>query len=470
MVSGSGALPVADGDHANCPHRRSISDILTHPPYQMRLRLPKYHGAEWLQSRLPTTVEPWLDGNKHLLRHRQGGSAKTRHRLKQLLKEHRWQWPQRDICFISDLHADADALFAALIASGGIKKTGAADEMFHLTKQGRAMLFIFGGDFFEKGPSNLRLLRAVKLMIDRGARVRILAGNHDIRVLFGMQCAGRVDDPLNSHFFIRMGRKAIPFLCEIRDNYLKNSTDLPSDKECRTLLFPHANWRRQFTKQTANMLSPNALANEIEKIERNSRRFAQQCAKSGLSLAEAYAAARKWQQLFLSKRGEFSWFFKQMKLVYRKGSFLFVHAGVDDLFAASLHHNGVATINRQFKKQLAESPVKFYYGAEANAIRTKYRSGDRKLTARGSFLLHTAGIHALVHGHRNLHRGQRIALRKSMLHFECDVTLDIHSRHHEGLSGLGGGVTIIQPEQRILGISSDYQHIKLFDNGVIHAK
>jgi len=434
----------------------------------MKLRLPHYHGEAWLRATLPTTVEPWLDGNKHLLRHRQGGSAKTRDKIKQLLNDHAWQWPQRDICFISDLHADADALFDSLIASGGIEKTGAADDQFHLSKQGKKMLFIFGGDFFEKGPNNLRLLRAIKLVIDRGARVRILAGNHDVRVLLGMRSAGTADDPRNGHFFIRMGKKAIPFLCEIRDNYLSHKgalNNVPDDQTCHKLLIPGRKWKHHFPQQAATAMAASSLARELKKIEQKSDRFVQQCAKVGLSLREAYAAASKWQQLFLSKKGEFSWFFKQMKLLYRKGSFLFVHAGIDDAFATSLHNRGVANLNRQFKKQLAASPFDFYYGAEANAIRTKYRTDDHHFTHKGSWMLHSAGIHSIVHGHRNLHRGQRIALRKSMLHFECDITLDAHSRINEGLTEFGAGATLIQPEGRILGISSDYQHIKLFETG-----
>lgn len=50
-----------------------------------------------------------------------------------------------------------------------------------------------------------------------------------------------------------------------------------------------------------------------------------------------------------------------------------------------------------------------------------------------------------------------------MLNFECDVTLDIGSRSREGLKGRGGGATVIHPDGYILGISSDYDRIKVFD-------
>jgi len=434
----------------------------------MKLRLPHYCGSQWLRSSLPSTVENWLDGNHHLLRHRQGGSAKTRSKLEQLINEYPWQWPQHDICFISDLHADTDALFDALIASGGIEKTGAGDDQFRLTKQGKAMLFIFGGDFVEKGPSNFRLLRAIKLLMDSGARVRILAGNHDVRILLGMRSVTSRYEPISSHFFIRMGKKAIPMLREIRDTYLMGKGALqgiPNDAACGKLLFPDDTWKALFSQHAVTMMSSSSIARELQKIEQKSNHFVHQCAKSGLSLREVYAAAQQWRQLFLTKKGEFNWFYKNMKLVYRQGSFLFVHAGIDDQFAKKLQKQGVANLNRIFKKQLKKDPFALYYGPECNAIRTKYRTNDRNLTRHGSWDMHSVGIHVIVHGHRNLHHGQRIALRKSMLHFECDITLDAHSRSQEGLSGFGGGVTLIQPEGRILGISSDYCNIKLFEIG-----
>jgi hypothetical protein len=56
-----------------------------------------------------------------------------------------------------------------------------------------------------------------------------------------------------------------------------------------------------------------------------------------------------------------------------------------------------------------------------------------------------------------------LRLRRGMLHIECDITLDRHSRRKEGLKGPGAGVTIIRPEGKVLGISTDYPHAKLFD-------
>ncbi|MBN4077177.1 metallophosphoesterase [Mariprofundus ferrooxydans] len=433
---------------------------------QQPISLPDYRGLQWLDARLPTEPRNWIEGNKRCIRQRYKNSAQARQSIHALLEQYQWQWPKRPIVFISDLHADADAFFASLIASGGIKKTGLKDHQFKLTPRGKAVLFILGGDFFDKGPSNLRLLRAVRLLIKTGARVRLLAGNHDVRVLFGMRSAGLADDPYNGHFFIRMGAKAVPLLLEIRDHYLADKhalDDIPSNKACKKHLYPSKQWWQQFPKHAVAQMPQAMIDKELSKIKEKEVSFEQACAAAGLSLREAYAAAKQWQAMFLSPDGEFYWFYKRMRLAYRKGAFLFVHAGIDDHIAGMLHTNDANGLNGLFKQQLQGSAFEFYYGSVANTIRTKYRCVDKPLSRKGVAYAHQAGIHAIVHGHKNLHHGQRISVRNSLLNFECDVTLDIGSRSKEGLTGRGAGATMIDPDGYILGVSSDYDYIKVFD-------
>lgn len=180
-------------------------------------------------------------------------------------------------------------------------------------------------------------------------------------------------------------------------------------------------------------------------------------------MRETYAAAVKWKTLFLNVDGEFYWFFKSMRLAYRKGSFLFVHAGLDDRIARMLKDHGHSFLNQLFREQLTGDPFEFYYGPVANTIRTKYRNVDMPLTRSGANIAHEAGIHAIVHGHRNLHHGQRIAARKTLLNFECDITLDSCSRQREGLKGVGVGATLIRSSGNIIGISNDYDWVKVFN-------
>ena len=60
-----------------------------------------------------------------------------------------------------------------------------------------------------------------------------------------------------------------------------------------------------------------------------------------------------------------------MRLALHKGSFLYVHAGIDDHIAHMICEKGVEYLNQQFKKHLHDEIFDFYYGPLANTKRTK---------------------------------------------------------------------------------------------------
>ena len=431
-----------------------------------RRLVPDYHGVEHLGVQLPHEPEPWLQGKKRSLHAGRRGRRETVEQLQSLVDRYEWRWPDRPVYFFSDLHADADALKASLVASGGVRLRGKAHRHLKLTRQGKHAQFLIGGDCFDKGPSNFELLRTLDKLHRRNAHMRILAGNHDIRVMLGMRSVNRKPAPGCDHFFIRMGAKAVPFLKEIDDNYLAHAHSLkhvPGRSECEKLLYPPDRWFDEFPLQAADLLPQKVIEKELRRVKEKQQDFEAQCDKVGLSIRRAYAAALQWQQLFLHDDGEFSWFFRRMRLAMRRGSFLFVHAGLDNNIAHLLNQKGVKQVNREFKKQLKGNPMRFYYGPLANAIRTKYRPGDRHLTKAGARQVHDNDVHVIVHGHKAMRNGQRIAVRKSIVHFECDVTLDRHSRARDGLAGGGAGVTIIRPDRKIIGISTDHPFVKVFD-------
>jgi hypothetical protein len=211
-----------------------------------------------------------------------------------------------------------------------------------------------------------------------------------------------------------------------------------------------------------------AVELEVRKLRKKIKTFTADCEKAGLSLRMVYAAVAKWQELFLHPEGEYAWFYERMKLGRREGSFIFVHAGIDDRMARLISKKGMKHINRKFRKQMYGDPFDFYYGPLANIIRTKYRLIDRPLTRHGVKLLHkTNGVRAIVHGHRNLLHGQQLMLRKGIVNFECDATLDRNTRAKEGLEGQGAAVTIFRPEGLVMGISSDYPYIKVFEPALL---
>jgi hypothetical protein len=376
-----------------------------------------------------------------------------------------WRWPAEPIFFFGDPHADSEAFMASLVASSGIEKTGPSDGAFRLTDAGQRAMFILAGDCFDKGPDNLRLLRTLRRLSDRGTRMCILAGNHDVRILLGMREVSQPRNPRNEHFFIRMGAKAVPFLAEIRNQYLagrETLRDIPGTAECRRRLYPSDRWFDTFPELARMSLQKSTLERELIRIRWKIEHFEEDCDVAGLTLRHAYAAALKWQSLFLRPEGEFYWFFKTMQLACQEGSFLFIHAGLDDRIAELIDTRGIQYLNHRFREQLAGDAFDLYYGPIGNCFRTKYREVDMPFTRQGTSSAHHAGIQVVVHGHRNVIHGQHIVCRQGMINFECDTTMDFNSRRKEGLKGPGAGVTIIHPDGVVMGISTDYPKIKLY--------
>ncbi|WP_036191926.1 metallophosphoesterase [Marinobacterium lacunae] len=381
------------------------------------------------------------------------------------VSRHKWRWPKKPICFIGDPHADAEAFIASLVASGCVIRTGAGTCEFRLTKQGRDTVFVIGGDCLDKGPSNLELLRALRHLMKQSRRVKLLAGNHDVRLLMGIRTLALKPHPTTEHLFVRMGDKVLPLLKEIQQHYLNGKASLkgiPDEDECRRRLFPSDNWFEAFPVAAAHYMGEAAIERELKRMRKKVDSFEEACTHEGLSLREVYAIAQTCRALFLKKKGEFAWFYREMQLAYRKGSFLFVHAGLDDRISETLEHKSVKHLNRAFKKQVRHDLFRFYFGPLANTMRTKYRAADLPLTEQGVERVNRAGIHAVVHGHINRTQGQRLAIKKGLLHIESDVTLDRNSRHKEGLTGYGVGLTLIKPERYVIGISNDYPKAKVF--------
>ncbi len=431
------------------------------PKKKHKLKLPKYRGKRWIRDGLPSTGQKWIPG-KHRSANKERALGLA---LTNAVSYSPWKWPKRPIYFLADPHADAEAFNASLVASGGVRKTGPGYFDIKLTKPGRKGLFIIGGDCMDKGPSSLEVLRSVRNFMRTGARVKLLVGNHDIRLLMGLRAMALKRDTLTEHFFVRMGPKVVPLLKEIHTEYLggkKKLRGVPDKQACRQALYPSPDWFDEFPKKAAHSISKAGIEREITRMRKKIKIFEKTCDEAGLSLRDVYATAQKCTELFLKRGGEFAWFYRDMQLAYREGSFLFIHAGLDDQITSLIEKKSVRHLNRLYKKQIKRDLFDFYYGPLANTMRTKYRDVDKPLSRQGVERAYRQGIHVIVHGHRNITNGQRIMLRRGMIHIESDITMDRNSRRKEGLEGYGAGVTIVD-RKRIIGISTDYPHAKIFE-------
>lgn len=373
-----------------------------------------------------------------------------------------WQWPDKAIIFISDPHADADAFIASLVASGGVTRNSKGK--LKLTALGKKATFVIGGDCLDKGPSNLDLLESLKQFIATKAKIKLLAGNHDLRLLTGLSAISREKHVSYEHMFVRMGTKVIPLFKEVFERYLVNSCweqHTPDSETCKAYLYPRDSWFEDFPLYARDKLSTKAIDKELKRLRKKASKFEQDCEAHGLDIRKVYAAAQKCQQLFFSKKGKFRWFFKNMQLAYKKGSFLFVHAGLDDEVSQQIQRKGISKLNKQFKSTLRDDLFAFYFSSIATPFRTKYRDSDPTFSSTGAGAVQQQGIHCVVHGHVNHGNGQQISLQKGLLHVEGDITLDRNSRRKEGLAGMGFGATLIHPKKMIIGISSDHPVAKV---------
>ncbi|MCU7906879.1 MAG: hypothetical protein KZQ76_13760 [Candidatus Thiodiazotropha sp. (ex Epidulcina cf. delphinae)] len=118
--------------------------IANHKCHQKRL--PAYQGLEWIEVELPIASELWLLGKQYSVAKERGQRNSAERLLGEVVRQDKWHWPKRALFFLSDLHADADAFIASLVASGGVKKTGKNDRDLKLTSGGRRADFVIGGD------------------------------------------------------------------------------------------------------------------------------------------------------------------------------------------------------------------------------------------------------------------------------------------------------------------------------------
>ena len=428
---------------------------------------------------LPTQFQVWPRGPD--LRQK-GGRDRDQddaavHSVQRYLATKPWVHCDQLVYFFCDIHADTEAFFLSLQASGGIQRTGEGDADFELTAEGRMARFIIGGDCFDKGPATLRLIKVIQQLVLKGADLILLAGNHDIRTYLGIYYAGN-KDPLYDHLFVRMGKKTVPLLAEIYQDYVESTgssitapeTTLETAPEAAKAtsvifasLFPSESWYEDFPEVAKKWIRPSRLTKELRRIREKSDDFRRRMAELGLDIQMVKAALERFRAMFIEPNGEFSWFYARMQIAHRAGSYLFVHAGVDDTLAKALLDQGVEHINQEFCKLLQSDPFTLYHGPLGNAFRTKYRSIDYDFSHQGVKDLHQAGIYAIVHGHKNILQGQRVVIRKGMLNFECDASVDCHTRAKEGLSGPGGAVVRFCPDGNVQGISTDYPFIKQFN-------
>ena len=273
----------------------------------------------------------------------------------------------KNIYFITDLHADVDAF----------------EQSLALCEDPNA-LYLIGGDCLDKGPSNLKLLRAIS-ELRKTHNLKILASNHDLRMLMALRAHGN-NDP-----------------------------------------------------KFADVFSEKRMRNRIDPL---------------LKECGGWAAAKN---MFLSKKGEFGWFFSELEPFFLYRNMLFVHAGVSDTLVHTLSI-GTRWFMNGWNSMLTDVDAlhDFYFSDAGALFRTKYRKSDAKFSKEGAKRLLSLGIDTIVHGHNSQAHGHSVNFVQGIRHVNCDCTVDINSRKKEGLGKKSGyAVAKIDPQGNMVGISTD---------------
>ncbi|WP_233188826.1 metallophosphoesterase [Hydrogenovibrio sp. SC-1] len=372
-----------------------------------------------------------------------------------------WLAPTKDTYFFTDLHADAEAFLRSLKLSHLVTLDSTVSAI-QLTTKAMSGQIIIGGDCFDKGPSNLQLLKLIAQL--RSTDLVILAGNHDIRLYAGLRAIDFMEDACQAHFFVRMGRKVINLFAEVYRAYCQDLPEVTlTDAEIRAKLFPNKDWFNDFPVHAKPFLSAKKINKECQQIARKKHDFTQAWSELGFNLKQLYQAAEQTRRLFVQPEGEFAWFFSSLNLLHISGSYCFSHAGMDDQIAEKLSHQSVDELNDQLHQHLQAGHIfQLYYSAYGNVFRTKYRENDWPLTEQGAAHLKQQHLFALVNGHRSHLQGQQLFIRQGLLHFECDTLLNANCRLKSNRQSLGEAVTIFYADGMVSALSGDYPATKQF--------
>ena len=281
----------------------------------------------------------------------------------------------RKTYFFTDLHADPKALSDSLRCC-----------------EDPNALYLFGGDCLDKGPSNLRLLDELRKLSER-VEVKILAGNHDLRMLMVLQ------------------------------NW--------RDREDKDSKFAKVFTPKRFEKRITPFL------NECGGIQRAKEMFLKPGGQYSWFYDEMEFYHRDGEFLFLHA-GVGDEFAKELRLI---------EAGeVKSPFPSLMRLRNTI----RFSDEL----YKFYYGALGASMRTKYRTKDWEFTEEGADTIRDIGINYVVHGHDNKLGGHEMKDHHGITHFVCDCTVDSDTRRKAGLAGDGFAVATFCPESRTASFHS----------------
>lgn len=350
------------------------------------------------------------------------------------IKKWDWHFPKRPVFFTTDIHGDVKALNRSL-HHGRIGYGIVDEEAPELSHYGSSGTFIIGGDLIDKGPSSVKVLKAVNDLCIKN-NVRVLMGNHDLRTIVGLEGLYS-NNPLAKHSLVRLGSRLVELSIDVSGNlpykvYQNGYRRASSDYE--SVFTIDEKWERDFRDSVRG-----ALKSRVEKEIRKTRKKAHEL--RGAMLQQQMSYILLWKLLDQLYNFMYSLeFVKNIEVLYRAGSFLFVHAGLNDTAASYIAKHGVEGLNQYARRSLKTHPFHTYNGWIGDLTRTKnvgYKPSNYfSLTDKGTSLLHSIGIHGFLRGHQSNIKGPTVSAtphKEPLLEIGCDCCMNMNSRREEGV-------------------------------------
>lgn len=313
---------------------------------------------------------------------------------------------EREVIAIPDIHGEANALLTSLKVAGYIElKDAKWDEGWHLTEAGQKAHIVFTGDLLDRGSENIGVLEIVKKLRAEGARIEILAGNHEMILLNTLQSSHQADwlhwigngggsvlKELGEHANISTNAVTILDILSYlphMEKHKKNFAGMPPvTASCAELL---SWWEKNSSKITQTINDPT---------DQSIRSTLEHTSITDTDIVAFGKLQERAKETFFVQYGEMV---KSLNLMTIVDDVLYVHASLNEYWIDLLEREGIDGVNREFHTAIKD-PKKLREMAGSTG---KYGDvmWDRNLQAnlkkRPELVqrLKQLGIRMIVHGH-----------------------------------------------------------------------
>lgn len=354
---------------------------------------------------------------------------------------------EREVIAIPDIHGEANALLTSLKVSGYIEpKEAKWDGEWHLTEVGKKAHIVFTGDLLDRGSENIGVLEVVKKLRAEGARIEILAGNHEMILLNTLSSShqsdwlhwignggGSVLKELGEHAHISTNAVTILDVLSYLPHmgkYKKNFAEMPpATASCAKLL---GWWKENSSKITRTINDPT---------DQSIRSALEQASLTDADIAAFGKLQEQAKETFLV---QYRGMVESLNLMTIVDDVLYVHASLNEYWIDMLERKGIDGVNREFHTAIKDpkilSDMAGSTGKYGDVVWDRDLQKNLKKKPELVRRLKQLGIRMIVHGHTETNGAQMHNTVDNLHIVNGDVSMyrrpggafvRVHGRHHK---------------------------------------